>query len=89
MKTMICGIPFDIIMREKTSPVDQNYGLMSGKEARIYLDAKVPKPMREATLVHEWMHAVFECNGIQHEEVQVAVMATELYRNGFRVKVEK
>jgi len=89
MKTIICGIPFEIVMRERTLPVDDNYGLMSGKEARIYLDSKIPKPMRDATLVHEWMHAVFECNGIQHEEVQVAVMATELYRNGFRVKVEK
>lgn len=88
MKTIICGIPFEIILRQGTTPVDTNYGHMNGKEARIYLDAKIPKPMRDATLVHEWMHAVFECNAINHEEVQVAVMATELYRNGFRVKVE-
>jgi hypothetical protein len=34
------------------------------------------------------MHGVYEANGIQHEEIHVSVMAAELYRQGFRVKVE-
>jgi hypothetical protein len=49
----------------------------------------MPEPVREATLVHEWMHSVYDINGIEHSEVQIGVMATELYRQGFRVKVEE
>lgn len=88
MKTSVCGIPFEIVLRERIHRDDGNYGRMDGKEGRIYIDAEMPKAVREATLVHEWMHAVYECNGVQHDEAHVAVMATELYRNGFRVKVE-
>jgi len=43
---------------------------------------------RDATLVHEWIHAVLFCNNITHSEEIVSILAQELYREGFRVKVE-
>jgi hypothetical protein len=89
MKTVICGIPFEIVMRQPNARDDNNYGKGDGKHAVIFIDDTMPKSIKDATLVHEWMHQVYECNGITHEELQVAVMATELYRQGFRVKIEK
>jgi len=88
MRTIICGIPFKVIMFDRVA-ADGLYGRMDGKSATIYLDDDMPREMRDATMIHEWIHAVWECNGIQHTEEQVSTMATELYRSGFRVKVEK
>jgi len=88
VKTTICGIPVRIVLHEGHGRGDGNYGEMDGKSATIHIDQAMPKAVREATLVHEWMHAVFEYNGIEHTEVQVAVLSTELYRQGFRIKVE-
>lgn len=88
MTTTICGIKFDIIKRENVSRDDGNYGKTDSKQAKIYVDGTMPQHVIDATLVHEWMHAVYDLNGIDHNEVQIGVMATELYREGFRVKVD-
>ena len=89
MRTLICGIPFEIIMREPNMRSDANMGRCDSKMAKITIDRTMPEPVRDATLVHEWMHSVYDLNGIEHSEVQIGIMATELYRNGFRVKVEE
>lgn len=89
MKTIICGIPYDIILRDPNGRDDGNFGKGDGKHATIFMDNTMPEAVRDATLVHEWMHQVYECNGVAHEEQHVSVMATELYRQGFRVKVEE
>jgi hypothetical protein len=88
VKTIICGIPFEIIQREPNTRADTNFGRMDVKMAQITIDKTMPPEMREATIVHEWMHAVYEINGIDHTEIQIGVLATELYRQGFRIKVE-
>jgi len=89
MKTIICGIPVSIVQRATNTKDDNNYGRFSGKEALITLDKTMPKAIQEATLVHEWVHGVLEYNGIDHGEILVAVLATELYRSGYRVKLVK
>lgn len=89
MTTTICGIEFDIILRDNVSRDDDNYGKTDPKQAKIYIDGSMPEQMRDATLVHEWIHAVHALNGISDSEAQVCVLATELYRQGFRVKVDE
>ena len=86
-KTIICGIPYDIIEREPNLRSDENLGRGDCKHATITMDGSMPQAVKDATLVHEWMHQVYECNGVAHEEQHVSVMATELYRQGFRIKV--
>ena len=88
MNISICGVQYAIIMREPNARDDSNYGKFDGKMGKIFIDSTMPEAVKDATLVHEWMHGVYEANGVQHEEQHVSVMATELYRQGFRVKVE-
>ena len=82
----ICGLPFTVQERDTNTRDDPNMGKCDSKNLLITIDKTMPIAMKEATLVHEWMHAVYEVNGVQHDESHVAVMAAELYRCGFRVK---
>ena len=86
MKTIVCGIPFEI--KEGSKDLEP-FGRTSGRPALIEISPECSTEQKEATLVHEWIHAVFMCNGIAHEEVQVGVLATELFRSGFRVKCQE
>jgi len=85
----ICGIPFEIIERDRNSRDDGNFGKCDTKDGKIYIDKEMTIEQKRATLVHEWMHAVYTLNGIDHSEVQVSVMATELFRNGFSLKLDR
>ncbi len=87
MKISVCGVPHEIVMREPNGRDDANYGKYDGKTGKIFIDSTMPAEVRESTILHEWMHGVYEQNGVQHEEQHVAVMAAELYRQGFRVKI--
>jgi hypothetical protein len=82
----ICGLPYTVYEREPNGANDPNYGKHDGKQLSIFIEASMPVAAKEATLIHEWMHAVYEVNGVAHEEQHVSVMAAELYRCGFRVK---
>lgn len=82
----ICGLPWTVQERETNTRDDQNMGKSDSKMLLITIDKTMPLAAKEATLVHEWMHAVYEINGVAHDEQHVSVMAAELYRCGFRVK---
>jgi len=83
-KAVICGIPFTIMdVREDFDP----FGKTDARAATIKVFSGCSPEQREATLVHEWCHAVLMCNGVSHEEAQVAVLSTELYRQGFRIEI--
>lgn len=88
MQIDVCGVSYEVIERIPGGRDDADYGQFDGKMGKIYLDSTMPQTIKDATLVNEWMHGVYEANGIEHQEVHVAVMAAELYRQGFRVKVE-
>lgn len=88
-KVIICGIPFRLMMRERDGSNDMNMGISNTKDTIIAIDNEMSKEQKEATLVHEWVHCVLNMNGINHEEVLVGVLGTELYRAGFRVKKSK
>jgi hypothetical protein len=89
MKTIICGIPFEVIEVESSLTEDQErFGECDVMAATIKINAHCSKAQKEATLVHEWIHAVAGCNGTSQSEDIVGVLATELYRQGFRVEVK-
>lgn len=84
----VCGLPYKLIERssEVVHPADGNFGQIAAIEGIIWLNGKMTPEIKEASLVHEWIHGVFTSNGIDHNEQQVGILATELYRMGFRVK---
>lgn len=87
-KTTICGIPFDVIELDEFVGTDDLMGLCDIVKSRLTIYANMPQATKDATLVHEWIHAVLQHSGIEHEEVLASVLANELYREGFRVKVQ-
>lgn len=88
MITVICGIPFEIIeVASSLSSLDR-FGECDLMAAIIKINKHCSVVQKEATLVHEWVHAVNGCNGTSQSEESVGVVATELYRQGFRVKTE-
>ena len=89
MEIDVCGVPHKVIFRDRIGREDQNYGRYDGKDGRIFIDKEMTPEIRAVTLVHEWMHGVYEANGVEHLECHVAVMAAELYRQGFRIKMIK
>jgi hypothetical protein len=80
----ICSVPFRLIPFPRVSENDR-YALMDGKSQTIFIDASLPEETRDLTLIHEWLHGVFEHNCIDHNEQLVGVLSTELYRTGFRI----
>lgn len=85
MTATICGLDFQILERDRNSRDDDNLGKCDLKSLAIYIDKEMPEQQRQAVLIHEWIHAVYDANGVEHNEVQTSVLATELFRCGFRV----
>ena len=88
MKTVICGIPFEITEVDSVLSEDMRFGECDVMAATIKINTHCSKAQKEATLVHEWIHAVAGCNGTSQSEDMVSVLATELYRQGFRIEVK-
>jgi hypothetical protein len=82
----ICGINFEVILRDPVSRDDTNFGKCDCKTAKIYIDNSMPREVIDATLIHEWIHGVLVSNAIDHTEILVSVLSTELYRNGWRIR---
>lgn len=89
MKIDICGHPFTIVDNSDEEKREGNLGKCDTMSGVIKINMTCPKFLQESVLVHEWIHGVFDLNGISHQEIQVAVLANELYRVGFRVTVEE
>ena len=83
----VCGVPFEVIEREVPAvrPNDTNYAEIAPIEGKIWLNGKASLPIKEVSLIHEWIHGVFNTNEIDHTEEIASVLSTELYRQGFRV----
>ena len=91
MKTIICGLPFEIQEIEPSSRSDMNLGMSDSKQMLITIKKDMPKEMKELTLIHEYIHMVLDNYAMEetNNEQLVQTLASELYRTGFRVKVEK
>jgi hypothetical protein len=89
VKTIICGIPFEITEVENCFGSEHRFGECDTMAATIKLNRHCSPEQKDATLVHEWVHGVGGCNGTSQDEDLISVIAIELYRQGFRVKVEE
>lgn len=88
MKVVICGIPFAIIYVDSALTGNDRFGECDVMAATIKINKRCSQEQKDATLIHEWVHGVAGCNGTSQNEDIIGVVATELYRQGFRVKVE-
>ena len=84
-KIIICGLCFEVVNRDRNSRSDESLGRCDIKDLRIFIDKEMPDQQKEATLIHEWCHAVLQLNGIEHSETLVSVLAQEMYRVNFRL----
>lgn len=91
MKTEICGIQYSVEFLEPNSREDTFMGRTDTLMAKITINKIMPKDMQEQCLIHEWLHAVLGnyCMEQTDDEKMVQVLATELYKSGYRVNLSK
>ena len=85
----VCGVPFEVKEVESNSREDGAMGRCDAKLGVITLNKEMPEPIKETTLIHEWLHGVLESNGLPDmsgNETLICVLAAELFRNGFSIK---
>ena len=85
----VCGVPFRYIEQTSTDRVDSFMGRSDSKMSYITINADMTKEMKESTLIHEWLHATLDLQGmgeLSNNEQLVSILANELYRQGFRIK---
>ena len=86
-KVDVCGVAFTVEQFDDHSRSDGALGRCDSKTGTIKLSNTMSDDVAISTLVHEWVHAVLDINGIPHEEIIAGVLGNELYRNGFRVPI--
>lgn len=92
MKVDVCGKLFDLKEIESNTRADTYMGRCDPKMATITINKDMPPEMKESSLIHEWLHGVLTCVGMQEysdNEILISFLENELYRAGFRVKREK
>lgn len=87
MKTVICGIDYDVKEIEPNSRADTFMGRSDIVKGEITINKTMSKQQKEQTLIHEWIHCVLDnyCFEEGNNEHLVQTLASELYRNGFKV----
>jgi len=88
MKIDVCGLPIEVRLRKPHVRDDGNMGNADLKRGIIFIESEMPVEVKKQTLIHEWLHLVYDINGIKHDEHHISIATAELYRNGFRIKVE-
>lgn len=85
----VCGVPFKYIEQVSTDRVDGFMGRSDSKMACITINADMTKEIKESTLIHEWLHATLDLQGmgdLSNNEQLISVLANELYRAGFKIR---
>lgn len=85
----VCGVPFKYIEQMSTDRQDNFMGRSDSKMAYITINADMTTEMKQSTLIHEWIHATLDLQGmgdLSNNEQLVSILANELYRQGFRIK---
>ena len=63
-------------------------GRCDSKLGLISLSSDITGDVLKSTIIHEWLHGVFDIYGLGHTEAIVNVMAVELMRRGFRIEIK-
>ena len=87
----ICGINFKVEEVEDNGLLGYSIGMSQYSKQLISILKNIPIELKEQTLIHEWLHMELTMNGFIKEsenENLVSVLSNELYRKGFRIKLE-
>lgn len=85
----VCGVPFRYIEQISTDRIDGFMGRCDSKMSYITINADMTKEAKESTLIHEWLHATLDLQGmgdLSNNEQLISVLANELYRAGFKIR---
>lgn len=88
MKTMICGVPFEVKLEKTDTFNEGTLGEISLKESEIRIKEELSKELQDSILVHEYLHGILDMNGYHNEssnEQLLNCLRNELYQAGFRV----
>lgn len=92
-KVNVCGVMFDLIrVYEDSFNRHCHLGEADFRKSRIRINNSMDKEQQEATLIHEWLHAILDANSYHDEsgdEKLISCLQTNLYLAGFRVPVVK
>lgn len=91
MTTDICGINYSVEFLEPNSREDTFMGRSDSQRAIITINKEMPEDLQQQCLIHEWLHVVL-CNYAMEEtnnERLVQTLASELFINGFRIRLKK
>ena len=85
----ICGVPFKIVLCKDNFVSDTiHFGEIDYKKGEIRIDEEMPIPLKEQTLIHEWLHGVLFMIGqdeLRANEQLVQGIAMAIYQT-FRLK---
>lgn len=86
----VAGVEFELVYDNINKP-DDNMGMSSLKEGKIYINSCLPEQLKEQTLIHEWVHMILDNYGFDEStnEKLVCTLANELYRSGFKIKIKE
>ena len=86
----ICGINYSIEYLEPNSREDTFMGRTDPQRAIITINKTMSGDVKNQCLIHEWLHAVLGnyCLEENNNEILVQTLASELYRNGFKIKLK-
>lgn len=87
-KISVAGQLWNLVTFKSASRSDGAMGRCDSKMGAIHICEDLPESVRDATLVHEWLHGILDAYGVDHNEMLVGVLGVELYRCGFRVPVQ-
>lgn len=85
----VCGIPYKYEEFDSSDRTDNSIGRSDPKMALIRICKDCSEETKQSTIIHEWLHAILDCHGLQNhanDEILVSTLETELYRNGFRIQ---
>lgn len=88
----ISGVPFSL-RRVPASAFNAGcLGISSLEESEIRMKESLTKEQFDSTLIHEWLHMVFDSNSFLSEsgnEQLISCLQNNLYQAGFRVPINK
>ncbi len=76
----ILGVTYKVIELDVVDKREFKFGEIDFIANEIKIDKSLPKTLKEQTMMHEILHAVFQLLGMDKEESEVQSLATALHQ---------
>lgn len=80
MNINILGVTYKVIEVDAVDKREFKFGEIDFVTNEIKIDKNLPKTLKNQTLMHEILHAVFQLLGMEKEESEVQSLATALHQ---------